>query len=245
MGDRIVGVDSLSPVTEALVSAAKNALGTTPAFWGRYFTSTIAGGSGEFHHLIEDGVLRDHGIRVLPIARQTNKVGGARADGRSDGTNNAEDLLATFGVANLAAGGSVRIFLDVEGSGVSRLSQSYYEGWVEGLNAASQGVRILPCVYGIPGDAVTWSALSRAVSGGALCGGIWLSHPHVSAVEPVAWEPAMLKPFAGVPGVPVLLWQYLFGHTFDRNLVNPDLGDAGDFLSTLVLLPSPVLDAIA
>jgi hypothetical protein len=150
MANRIVGVDSLSPVSEELVAAVAKALGTTPAFWGRYFTSKTTTGTGEFRHVAEDGVLSNHGIRVLPIARQTNRVGGTGTDGQSDGQDNAEDLLATFGAAHLASmGGGVRIFLDVEGSGSSRLSRAYYDGWAQGLAQASGGIGILPCVYGI------------------------------------------------------------------------------------------------
>ena len=99
------------------------------------------------------------------------------------------------------------------------------------------GFGILPCVYGIPSDATTWGALSDAVAGGTPCGGIWLSHPHQTVVEPVAWDVGMLSPFIGVAGAPVVLWQYLFGSTFDRNLVNPALQDPDSFLESLVLPP--------
>jgi hypothetical protein len=47
----------------------------------------------------------------------------------------------------------------------------------------------------------------------------------------------MLSPFIGVAGAPVVLWQYLFGSTFDRNLVNPALQDPDSFLESLVLPP--------
>ena len=242
MANRIVGVDSLSPVSEELVAAVAKALGTTPAFWGRYFTSKTTAGPGEFRHVAEDGVLSNHGIRVLPIARQTNRVGGTGADGQRDGEDNAGDLLATFGAAHLASmGGAVRIFLDVEGSGPSRLSRAYYDGWVQGLAQASGGIGILPCVYGIPSDAITCRPRplsGNAVAGGAACGGIWLSHPHQTVVEPAAWDVSMLSPFAGVPGAPVVLWQYLFGSTFDRSLVNPALQDPDSFLESLVLPPA-------
>jgi hypothetical protein len=248
MANRVFGVDSLSPVTESLVAEVQQAFGATPAFWGRYFTSKTTTGTGEFHHVAEGGILRAHGIRVLPIARQTNKVGGTRADGQSDGQSNGADLLATFGVAELvAAGQPVRIFLDVEGGGVSHLSPDYYEGWVEGLAQAStaQGVTILPCVYGIPSDGATWKALSSSVGAGVACGGVWLSHPRAAVVEPADWDAAMLKPFPGIDGVPILLWQYFFGKSFDRNMTNPDLGDAQDFLNSLVLPAAPAVGVFA
>ncbi len=246
MTARVVGADTAFPVTQPLITAATQAIGQKPAFWGRYFTSPQTTGNVEYRHRLEDAVLASNGIRVLPIARQTNDVGGTRADGQREGLANASDVIATFGEDYLAAqGGQFFLFLDVEGSGSSRLSADYFTGWADGLTAASKTVDILPCVYGLPGDAVTWTALARALSQGAKCRGLWLAHPLVSTPEPVAWNAALVRPSPD-PGAPVLLWQYMFasgGVNVDRSLVNPAIDAQADLLRFLV--PPPPTDADA
>ncbi len=237
---RIAGVDSLSRVTEGLVATAKKALGTTPAFWGRYFTR-VSATEGEFRHATEGPILAKNQIRVLPLARQTNRVGGTEDDGRADGKDNAADLVATFGAAALAVGGvGARIFLDVEGTKPSLLTRDYYTGWAQGLAQGAPGILISPCVYGNLEDAQTWRELAAAVHAGAPCGGIWLCHTVAPVKEPrEAWDPIVPTSLAGVD---VVLWQYMFDrHNFiDRDLLNPNLPDPDGFLSSLVL---PAADA--
>jgi hypothetical protein len=239
---RTVGADTAYPVTSGLIAQANKVLGSAPSFWGRYFTSPQTTGNVEYRHAVEDAVLARNDIRVLPIARQTNHVGGSTASGFADGSANALDLLATFGEDYLAAQcGSVCIFLDVEGSGSSRLSSDYYAGWVQGLSSVGNKVTFLPCVYGIPGDAATWTALARAVANGVACQGLWLAHPLVKAPEPVAWNSALVTPSLD-PGVPVLLWQYMFprdGAQMDRSLVSPAIDAQADLLAFLVPPPAP------
>jgi hypothetical protein len=153
---RIVGADTAYPVTQALVQQAQGVFQLMPSFWGRYFTSPETVGNVEYRHAIENTVLAQNNIRVLPIARQTNNVGGDNPTGQSDGAANGADIIETFGEDYLVTlGGQVCVFLDVEGSGPSHLSTDYYTGWTAGLASASSEVTFLPCVYGIPGDAVT------------------------------------------------------------------------------------------
>jgi hypothetical protein len=83
------GADSSVIVTsqimgKGLVDLAKALYGQAPAYWGRYFTSTTAGGNVEYRHLKENKPLRENDIRVLPIARQTKKVNGSVSDGSTD-----------------------------------------------------------------------------------------------------------------------------------------------------------------
>jgi len=237
---RIVGADTAYPVTDALIAKATAVMGTVPSFWGRYFTSRREKGTVEYRGALEDGVLAANGIRVLPIARQTNDVGGDGATGCRDGSANGADLVATFGEDYLATQGpGLCIFLDVEGSGASRLSCDYYAGWVAGLASASTKVAFRPGVYGIPGDAVTWAALARAIANGAACHGLWMARPLQSAGEPVAWNDAAVRASPD-PGVPVLLWQYMFprdGGAFDRSQVNPGVDAERELLRYLVLPP--------
>jgi hypothetical protein len=220
-----------------LIDKATKTMGTAPSFWGRYFTSAQTSGTVEYRHALENPILAARNIRVLPIARQTNHVGGTRATGYADGVANAADLVATFGADKLAQMPGVCIFLDVEGSGLSRLSADYYTGWVDGLGSAPEGITILPCVYGIPGDVVSWTALAKAIAHGVDCHGLWMAHPLLTTKEPVAWDDALVTPKPD-PGARVLLWQYMFprdGLMVDRDQVNPSLDANADLLQFLVL----------
>src|ERR1700735_5383618 len=101
------GADSSVIVTAqvagtGLIDLAKALYGETPVFWGRYFTSSSAGGTVEYRHLKENKALRDNNIRVLPIARQTKNVGATQAAGSADAEQNVDDLIATFGADYLA-----------------------------------------------------------------------------------------------------------------------------------------------
>ena len=234
----MVGVDSLSPVKAGCIADATRALGISPRFWGRHFTNTDSRGTSEYQPHIENEELHHNEIRVLPIARQPSRVGGNRSDGQKDGASNARDLVSAFGEDYLMSqGGLVRLFLDVEGGAHSQLSKDYYQGWVESLAQAARDVTVMPCVSGIPEDAETWDALSRAVSEGTECDGLRLSRPCSTHVEPVQWDHQVLADFTGVTGVEVLLWQYNLGERFNRNLINPSLADTTGFLDTLVLPP--------
>jgi hypothetical protein len=234
---RNVGIDSLSPLSQSLIDSAVKAMGQPLRFAGRYFTSAQTKGTGEYHHATEGPIAAANGLRILPFARQTNHVGGAHTYGFQDGVANGDDLIKSFGGLT-----KVRIFLDVEGQGLSHLSAEYYRGWCDGLRDVSGDVELIPCVYGIPGDAKTWAALRAALAAGATCGGVCLSHPfaesYVDASEPIPWTPHMLSPYQPIDGVDVLLWQYAFGdehHAFDRQMVNPAI-DLDELLSTL---PNP------
>jgi hypothetical protein len=224
-----------------LITLATRAFGATPVFWGRYFTSPTTGGTVEYRHAKENAALRAAGIRVLPIARQTNRVAGTAAMGEEDGQKNAADLVATFGEAYLVAqGGEVYMFLDVEGA--PSMSLAYYQGWVRGLGAASGGITIHPCVYATQYDSPTWSALKDAVGLGIPCAGVWVAHwSRVPGFHPVpVWSKANTRPVPAPP-VPVLAWQYANeaygGDGFDCNEINPDIDLNDDLLRYLVLPP--------
>ena len=240
MPARIVGADTAYPVTAALIAKATQVMTVAPAFWGRYFTSTQTGGTVEYRHAVENPILAAAGIRVLPIARQTNDVGGDAPTGYRDGALNASDIIATFGADLLAQMPGVCIFLDVEGSGASHLSTDYYSGWVDGLGSVNDQVDFLPCVYGLPADSSTWTALARAIANGVSCHGLWMAHPLLTTPEPVAWNPALVTP-APDPGAPVLLWQYMFprdGAQLDRDQLSPNVDAQNDLLQYLVLPPA-------
>jgi len=136
------GADSLTLVTseidgQTLVALATALFGRPPALWGRYFTSPHTAKGGEYRHRLENRLLRDNNIRVLPIARQTNRVHGSEAEGSADARANVDDLFATFGADYLASQGrEVVMFLDVEPE--NPLSLAYYRGWATTLVAHSR-----------------------------------------------------------------------------------------------------------
>ena len=237
--------DSSMPVSASLIQATTNFLGATPVFWGRYFTSVTANGGVEYRHAAENQLLNAAGIRVLPVARQTENVGASAAQGAADGAANARDFIVTFGLSVLVAqGGSFYIFLDVEGN--PSLSTAYYTGWAQGLAAEAQtlssgSVQILPCLYGPQGDTTTWSALGAAMNAGAPCHGAWIARYPAGDGATIDWSDAEVTPALPSPfPVPILAWQYA-GNCLNRQIdcsqTNPAIDVEGQLLKYLVLPP--------
>jgi hypothetical protein len=244
MTARIVGIDCYSQLTDAILAHATSRIGQSPSFCGRYFTSPTTVGGAEYRRRKESMVFRRNNVLVLPIGRQTTHVGGTFTTGQHDGIANASDLVASFGSEYLSGiGGRFRIYLDTEGDDSSHLSKSYWKGWSDGLKRAVTSVEFLPCIYGLPGDFVTWNALQKAIEEGSPCYGSWLSRPYNtgSVQEPVQWNSKALSAFP-LKDVDVQIHQYMFANVaqkelFDRNLLNPNLADASEFLKTLIRPP--------
>ena len=98
-------------VTQELIALATVQLGTKPLFWGRYFKGPGDQNPVRYQAQLEGLILNSNGIRVLPIAQQTNNVAGHR-----DGLRNGAAIVSSFGQiypSNLADG--TLVFLDVEG----------------------------------------------------------------------------------------------------------------------------------
>ena len=245
------GADSSMPVTtvvggKTLIALAQDLYGSTPVFWGRYFTSVATTGVVEYRHLRENQILRDSDIRVLPIARQTKRVDRTMADGSADAAANVEDVIKTFGQEYLASqGGKFFMFLDVEGS--PSMSLSYYTGWAQTLISHSAeftggAVQILPCVYATRGDSTTWQNVAAACAQGVDCRGIWVARWVEHACSNlVDWNDAKVTPVIPLP-CKVLIWQYSDdchgGAGFDCDEVNPSIDLNNDLLNQLILPPS-------
>lgn len=243
------GADSSSLVTyqiggKTLVDLASETLGEMPVLWGRYFTSVTESGDVEYRHEQEGQLLLQNNVRVLPIARQTNRVAGTSADGAADAQANAEDVIQTFGADYLkSAGGSFLMFLDVEGT--PSLSLSYYQGWAQTLSSYSQSysngaVKLLPCVYGTQADDTTWQAIATAASQGVPCNGVWIAHWISQGCQAVPdWSDAHVNPDIALP-CQVLLWQYSDdcqgGDGYDCNTTDPNI-DFNAFINQLILPP--------
>jgi hypothetical protein len=243
------GADSSNLVTrlidgKPMVDVAADVLGQMPVLWGRYFTSVAATGVVEYRANRENQALRDRGIRVLPIARQTKHVDGSQARGSADAQLNAEDLIKTFGVDYLKSqGGKFIMFLDVEGT--PSLSTHYYMGWARTLVDHSQSfsdgaVTIVPGVYATQADSTTWRAVAEAGERGVKSQGAWTARwRRHGCSEMLAWEHDIVYPKIKIP-CEVLLWQYADechgGDGFDCNETNPHL-DLQGILSQCVLPP--------
>jgi hypothetical protein len=246
--------DSSVPVTTqidgtSLLDLAAQLFGETPVLWGRYFTSTATTGNVEYRHLKENQPLRDRGIRVLPIARQTLNVSGSQADGSADAEANTDDLIATFGADYLVSqGGQFLLFLDVEGS--PALSADYYFGWATTLMAHSRSstggkVTILPCIYGVQSDDTTWNNLNEGCARGAECHGVWIARWRVRGCNPpLPFDPAIVSPHVQLP-CKILLWQYSDdchgGGGFDCDQTNPAIDLDQDLLSKCILPPPSLM----
>ena len=242
------GADSLRPVTSSLIAQATDLYGTTPVFWGRYFTSPTTAGSAEYHHATENGPLNAAGICVLPIARQTANVDGDIAQGTADGNANAQDFVDTFGVPELTAqGGQFIMVLDVEGDPV--LNPDYYTGWAQGLISTAQSmsddaVQMLPCLYASHGNTGAWNALGTAIANGAPCWGVWVARYLDALVsgQMSDWDDSVVIPVSPSPfPVTVLAWQYAqncLSGAIDCTQTNPAIDLENDLLKFLVLPPA-------
>ena len=235
-GQAYPGVDTTSEVTKPLIERATNILGQKPAFWGRYFNGlgyTNYPYKYEYKSAKENSVLRDAGIRVLPVARATEDVGGSYQLGQTDGQEHAGDFVESF--SNLD--GQYVIFLDVEDStGEPPLSKKYYEGWSEAIasycpheGVCSSNVQLLPGVYFSAGDSTTSDNLQNAINSGSQCGGLWIA----DSLGTVAteWSSYYASPETHVD-CRVLFWQDdEVNSSFDADLSSPDY----DALNYLVL----------
>ena len=103
-------------VTQELIALATVQLGTKPLFWGRYFKGPGDQNPVRYQAQLEGLILNSNGIRVLPIAQQTNNVALDQSTGHRDGLRNGAAIVSSFGqiyLSNLADG--ILVFLDVEG----------------------------------------------------------------------------------------------------------------------------------
>ncbi len=253
-----VGVDSLLSSSAAILANAASAayLGQTPSFWGRYFYApgqiNSSGRLDNDHYAAkENGFLRLHNIRLLPIARQTGNVGGDAAIGAADAKNNVDSFFDILPPVYLSgADPDVLFFLDVEEN--RPLSVEYYKGWAATLityaNQVSAGrVHVHPAMYASQGDVTSWTALSKAMAAGAVCDGAWVARYFFPTPAPRGWNDHLVTPAVNL-ACPILAWQYWESpdhapsdQNFDTNLINPAHADM--LLSRLVMPPPQTSEA--
>jgi len=255
------GADSSDLVTSIfhgknLLNLAKDLFGKDPVLWGRYFKGPGDTNHFQYQAALENAALKARNIKLLPIARQTNHVGGNHALAVSDAQTQVDGLIAAFGIDFLAnAGDDYYFFLDTEPG--TPLSREYYVGWAETVINRSQNrsgglFTIHPCIYLNRGDRPTCRALNQAVNDdGAECRGAWvahyLRHAAMSCVPMPDWDDGFATPVQPIT-VPILLLQYAgdcFGTNpndpedgpLDCNEVNPKINLKTDLLDHLILPP--------
>ena len=239
----IVGADVNAIVTEAMIRTAETETGQPIRFWGRYFKGPGNTDPAQYQPAREAALLSEQNIRVLPIGRQTNHVDGGEALGRDDGATNASAIVDAFGAPVLTAlPHGLLVFLDVEGPPHQSLSTAYYTGWSRALvqTAHTDGVTLLPGVYGARGDSPTWRRLTAAVTRGAACAGTWIARPGTigcHALRP--FDESYVRPPRLPSAIKVLIWQCVQEcHNLDFNLLNPEFET--DTLDRLVLPVQPL-----
>ena len=249
MPQGLSGVDSDAVVTsqiggQTLLDLASSLYGGNPAFWGRYFKRPSATDSQLYHASIESPALRARGIPVLPIAQQTDDVGGSESLGRQEAHYNVDALLESFPAAHLSAQGrEFFMFLDVEPG--QDLSQNYYIGWSQELISYSQSVsggafQISPCLYSNRANSA-WQIAAAAVTNGAQCMALWVAgwFQQGGCLVLQNWSDTMAVPHGVTLPAPVMIWQYSNDchgqHGFDCNETNPYIAAATALLPKLVM----------
>jgi hypothetical protein len=228
-----------------------------PEFWGRYFKGPGSSSKIQYQPALENEFFHSNDIRVLPVGRQTNEVGGTKQEGLLAGQRNAAAILAAFGALHLSSMEGVCVFLDVENN--VTLSKEYYVGWADGLIQAGRRimidfadevqllnidanthVRFLPCVYGHHNARDTWGALGKAVDAGAECHGSWIVHMDADRFPIWPWRAEFTS--SGMPSsVPVVACQRILDHVEGRQRIDFDLAnpDYHEWLLSRLVLPPP------
>ncbi len=223
------GFDSTAPVlTESLVLQATAALAGMPLFCGRYFSATSP--SNTICSPSDVALLGRHQIPILPIARQTRRVGSENSDdGYSDAMKNVAEFLRVYRatsrgtqiVKRVAADQSagkmrpIMFFLDCEGE--PSISRLYYMGWVNGLLAAGKqyGILFSPAVYLPANDQKSADAIDQVMDTiPSACEGLWVAkYPFGAQHRSFGCRPyanlGQPEPYITISSrAPVLLHQY-------------------------------------
>jgi len=233
----MAGTDTLQRVQANMIPEAQKLMGALPRFWGRYFQGNL--NDGEYLHAVENQPLRNAGIRVLPISRQTNQVGGSKQTGQQIGSLHAQDVLSTFGESYLASQqvDGFYIFLDVEPT--DPLSVDFYLGWSTAVIKSSTKVRFLPAVYLNTADSTTANNLSTAMKL-TQCHGLWVANYGSNQALISPWNKTKARVVTPVP-CKVLIHQYagdIKNGLYDFSQMNPFLDNQELVLKRLILPPA-------
>jgi hypothetical protein len=265
----VCGADSTGMVTQEIIDNVHAQYGAMPTFWGRYFKKPgdTDPGDDQYKFKKENAILQKNGIKLLPIARQTNHVGGTEDLGKTDGKNNAQAIVEALGADYLIQSGpELLVFLDTEPerSGPA-LSYDYYVGWAsaliaEGLLLTSNKVRFRPGLYlNSSGQEANGPAAARVLAKVAeeagsnsidpylVCRAVWAAR--YGGRTPVSSVPVWSDEETRLPELPdaslVVAWQWAEAEDnipqlpIDPNIINPSCSD--ELLNHLVVPPKPSL----
>jgi hypothetical protein len=212
------GVDATHPATESLFDLSRSLLGEAPTFFGRYFKGPYNPSPIQYQPNQENPFLNAQHLRVLCIARQTNRVGGSRDDGVADAINNMSAIVDAFGPNYLRSlNYHPIVFLDTELSDTQpTLSADYFLGWAGALReqgpiAPGARLRFTPAIYINRSDDKAWKSLGKAIASGAVCHGAWVANygRRTGAEPPPPWQAEEVSPKPPtVSPTPLLAWQY-------------------------------------
>lgn len=227
-----VGIDQSIPASAECLSVATAQIGQAPVFWGRYFKGPGDTDPAQYQAGQESSFLNSHNIKVLPVARQTNHVNSTDSNlGKTDGEQNAQALIASFGADVLEALPEVAVFLDAEIG--NPLNHNYYLGWSAGLiQGGAPNIKFVPCLYAHHNDQQTWSEVGNAMNQGATCGAAWIVYMD-SGTFPIGPWGARFTSATMPSGLPVVMVQRILDfrdsasppNTYDFDLVNPAYQD--------------------
>jgi hypothetical protein len=247
----MLAADTLVPISElvdgtGVLDLVRTRFKTTPVFWGRYFKRP--GFAQDFQPAAETAIFRANNIKLMPIARQTNRVAGTAVDGATDAIQNVDAFVGSLGTDHLGAiGGELLMFLDVEGTSASQpnLSPEYWIGWATALTAHSRAISggkfsLVPGVYCRQNQNDTWNAIVQCDALGIRCFGAWVFRMRTGACtkDIPQWDAPFNTPSVALP-CPVMAWQFaidcLFDGGVDFDMVNPDAAVSTALLNRLVI----------
>jgi len=259
------GADSTDLVRQPVIDAFRSQYAASPAFWGRYFKAPANPDDIQYKYKKENRVLHENNIKLLPIARQTSRVAGSEAEGRTDGTHNAAAVIEAFGAPFLVqAGVAPLVFLDTEPEGTGpALSFDYYVGWARGLIAEGKRqtggrLQFQPGIYlnssGHEGNGrvaahvaahVLALIQSNQLEGELQCRAIWSAkYGDRTPLSPIpAWADQETRLPEMPATCPVIAWQWAEAKDniprlpIDPNLLHPSAG--AEFLTHLLVPPLP------
>jgi hypothetical protein len=259
--------DSTGVITQPIIDSVKAQYGALPAFWGRYFKGPGNPSDEQYKFKKENIILASNGIKLLPIARQTNNVGGDGKAGAIDGKNNAGAVVEALGADYLIQSDiEPLVFLDTEPEGTGpALSYDYYIGWASGLLAEGQRltgnkVRFRPGLYfnssGRDGNGpkaarvlakVAEQAGNHSIDDRLVCRAVWAAN--YGTRTPLSRPPAWSDQETRLPNLPasclVVAWQWAAHNheipllPIDPSIVNPSCDK--DLLDRLLVPPKPSL----
>ncbi|WP_147281751.1 hypothetical protein [Dyella solisilvae] len=245
----VIGVDSDAGIhyPDILTTAKRSALPRIVRFWGRYFKGPNSVGGPQYSGDAEGRLFQKENILLMPLARQTNAVGGSRTLGSSLAKGNVDAFFQEVDVEHAVSASIAKellFFLDVEPG--TDLSEDFYLGWSETLSSEASRVTkgrigFVPGVYlNRCNNKESVAVLNKIRNEGGYCAGLMVASYRTTdnPEEPVDWTTAHVSPSMATD-IPILAWQYAADRPPNKHLdyvqVNPDAKIQEYLLSRLIV----------